>query len=39
MLFLTNPDSLKLILVDPLRVSFKDFKELPNLVFPVSNTA
>lgn len=34
-LFLTNPDSLKLILIDPLKVSFKDFKELPHLLSPV----
>jgi len=37
-LFLTNPNSLKLILVDPLRVSFKDFKQLPHLLQPVANT-
>ena len=39
LLFLSNPDTLKLLLVDPLRVSFKDFKELPNLLAPVWNTA
>lgn len=38
LLFLTNPDSLKLLLIDPLRVSFKDFKELPHLLAPVANT-
>lgn len=38
LLFFTNPESLKLILVDPLRVSFKDFKELPHLLAPVANT-
>lgn len=39
MLFLTNPKSLQLILIDPLRVSFKDFKKIPNLLCPVANTS
>lgn len=39
LLFLTNPKSLQLILVDPLRVSFKDFKYLPHLLCPVASTA
>lgn len=37
-LYKTNPSSLKLLLIDPLRVSFKDFKELPHLTAPVWNT-
>lgn len=39
MLFKTNPETLKLILVDPLRVSFKDFKEIPHLLTPIANTS
>lgn len=39
MLFLTNPNTLKLILVDPLRVSFSNFKSLPHLLTPIANTA
>lgn len=37
-LYKTNPKSLQLLLIDPLRVSFKDFKELPHLLAPVAST-
>lgn len=38
MLFKTNPKTIKFLMVDPLRVSFKDFKTLPHLLAPIWST-
>ena len=39
LLFKFNPDELRLIMVDPKRVEFEDYRKLPHLITPVINDA
>lgn len=38
LIYNTSPDSLKLVLIDPLKVSFQVFKKIKNLAYPVATS-